>query len=143
MPIQKGQNMKTIFINHLLILLIFTDMARAENVLASLEKQARSENPKFAGFSTTEGKKLFYLVRTKSNGDTASCTTCHSQDPKNNGKTRANKIIEPLAPVANSQRFTDLKQVEKWFSRNCKDVLERLCTNEEKGNFAKFMMSIK
>ncbi|MGZ3790026.1 MAG: DUF1924 domain-containing protein, partial [Bacteriovorax sp.] len=34
-------------------------------------------------------------------------------------------------------------KVQKWFKRNCNDVLERVCTPQEKGDFVKYMMSIK
>lgn len=121
----------------------FLSIARGEDVLQYYESLGLKENPSHKSFSAEEGKKLFILERTKSNGDKVGCTTCHTSDPKATGKTRANKNIEPLAPVANSKRFTEVAQVEKWFQRNCKDVLERPCTNDEKGNFVKYMLSIK
>ncbi len=104
---------------------------------------AHSFSASAAEISSAEGKKLFYLERTHSNGEKVSCTLCHTNDPKQPGKTRANKIIEPLAPIANAKRFTDEAKVEKWFNRNCKDVLERLCTPEEKESFILYMKSIK
>jgi hypothetical protein len=48
-----------------------------------------------------------------------------------------------MAPSANPQRFTDAAKVEKWFKRNCNDVLRRSCTAEEKGDFIAYMLSIK
>ena len=59
------------------------------------------------------------------------------------GKTRAHKSIEPLAPVANRERLTDPAKVEKWFKRNCKDVLARECTAQEKADFLAFLISVK
>lgn len=35
------------------------------------------------------------------------------------------KVIEPLAPAFNLQRFSDLAKADKWFRRNCKDLLVR------------------
>ena len=93
--------------------------------------------------SVANGKKLFYLERLHSKGESVSCTLCHTTDARQPGKTRANKVIEPLAPVANPKRFTDEAKVEKWFTRNCKDVLERLCTAEEKQSFILYMKSIQ
>ncbi len=64
-----------------------------------------------------------------------SCTTCHTSDPRQPGKTPAHRKVDPLAPAANPERFTDLKKVEKWFRRNCDDVFARECTAQEKGDF--------
>jgi hypothetical protein len=121
----------------------FLSIAQGENILQYYESLGLKENPSHKPFSAEEGKKLFFLEKTKSNGDKVGCTTCHTSDPKATGKTRANKTIDPLAPVVNPKRFTEVAQVEKWFQRNCKDVLERPCTNDEKGNFVKYMLSIK
>lgn len=93
--------------------------------------------------SIEDGKKLFFLERSNSKGEIIGCSTCHTKDPKNSGKTRANKVLEPLAPIANSKRFTDPDKVEKWFRRNCMDVLERRCTEAEKTSFTLYMKSIK
>ncbi|GIL17939.1 MAG: hypothetical protein FMNOHCHN_03607 [Ignavibacteriaceae bacterium] len=96
-----------------------------------------------SGASIEEGKKLFYLERVTSKGEKMSCTVCHTDNPKQSGKSRANKVIEPLAPVANPKRFTDQAKIEKWFKRNCQDVLERQCTSAEKESFVMYMKSIK
>jgi len=109
----------------------------AQEMLRILEKQAGSPG------SPARGEKMFFAKRTHSNGDTVSCTTCHTDNPKATGKTRANKLIEPIAPIANRERFTDPAKVEKWFKRNCKDVLERACTEQEKADFIAFMISVK
>ena len=63
------------------------------------------------------------------------CASCHTASPKQAGQTRVGKRIEPLAPAANPQRFTDAAKVEKWFRRNCQDVLQRECSAQEKGDF--------
>ncbi|MCE9633679.1 MAG: DUF1924 domain-containing protein, partial [Methylophilales bacterium] len=52
-------------------------------------------------------------------------------------------VIEPMAPIMNPQRFTDQAKVEKWFGRNCKDVLERTCTAQEKGDYIQYLVNIK
>ena len=58
-------------------------------------------------------------------------------------ETRVGKRIEPLAPSANPQRFTDAAKVEKWFRRNCTDVLRRECSAQEKGDFIAWLNQIK
>jgi len=52
-------------------------------------------------------------------------------------------VIQPLAPAANPQRFTDVAQVEKWFKRNCGDVLKRECTAQEKGDILAWLVTLK
>lgn len=93
--------------------------------------------------SAARGEKFFFAKRAHSNGEMVGCTTCHTDNPKATGKTRANKLIEPIASIANKERFTDPAKVDKWFKRNCKDVLERACTAQEKADFIAFMLSVK
>lgn len=94
-------------------------------------------------FSAEEGRKLFNSKRTHSQkNEERSCTTCHTADPSKQGKTVVGKVIEPISPAVNKERFTDPKKVEKWFKRNCEWVLERECTPKEKGDFITYMMSL-
>jgi hypothetical protein len=53
------------------------------------------------------------------------------------------KAIEPLAPAANAKRFTDSAKAEKWFRRNCKDVLARECTAAEKADVLAWLISVR
>ena len=112
-------------------------------ILKAYEAEAKKIDIKFQGFNASSGEKLFRMQRLHSSGEKVSCMTCHTDNPKAEGLTRANKVLEPIAPVANKERFTDMAKVEKWFKRNCNDVLERPCTYLEKGDFIKFMMSVK
>lgn len=94
-------------------------------------------------FSAEDGKKLFNSKRMHSQKkEERSCTTCHTADPSKQGKTVVGKVIEPISPAVNKERFTDPKKVEKWFKRNCEWVLERECTSKEKGDFITYMMSL-
>ncbi len=113
------------------------EAADPQTLLALYQQQSSVQG------SAARGEKFFFAKRTHSNGETVSCTTCHTENPKATGKTRANKLIEPIAPVANPERFTDPAKVEKWFKRNCNDVLERACTEQEKADFIAFMLSVK
>jgi hypothetical protein len=48
-----------------------------------------------------------------------------------------------MAPAANAERFTDTAKVEKWFKRNCNDVLDRACTPQEKGDVITYLLTVK
>jgi mono/diheme cytochrome c family protein len=94
-----------------------------------------------APFSAERGKALFHSHFAGGKPETPSCATCHTDDPKNHGQTRAGKDIEPMAASANPKRFQDLEKAEKWFQRNCNSVLGRPCTAQEKGDFITFMLT--
>lgn len=117
--------------------------ATPQELLKQYEAQAKQENASFSGFSADRGGVFFKTEHTHSTGQQVSCATCHTSDPRKQGKTRANKVIEPMAKIANPQRFTDTAKVEKWFGRNCKDVLERSCTAQEKGDYIQYLISLK
>ncbi len=92
-------------------------------------------------FSAERGRKLFSSHHTGGKPKTPSCTTCHTADPRNAGRTRAGKRIAPMALSVTPSRFSDPKKVRKWFRRNCRSVLGRECTPQEKGDFLTFMFS--
>jgi hypothetical protein len=105
----------------------------------ALEADARQSTPGFAGFSAQRGERFFNA----SHGGEWSCATCHTSDPRRPGRHAATgKAIEPLAPAANPARFTSPARVEKWFRRNCHDVLGRACTPLEKGDVLAWLMSL-
>jgi len=108
-------------------------------LLDTYRSAAMKEESGFRDFSAQRGEKLFFAKH----GDT-SCAACHSDNPKAAGKhAKTGKAIEPLAPVANAQRLSDPAKVEKWFKRNCNDVLQRACTAREKGDFVAWLISVK
>lgn len=73
-------------------------------------------------------------------GKVRNCHTCHGLDLKAKGKhVRTGKVIDPLAPSANPERLTEVKHIKKWFKRNCKWVVGRECTAQEKGDFLMFL----
>ena len=72
------------------------------------------------------------------------CTSCHGKFPTQTGRhASTDKPIEPLAPAANAKRFNDVAKVEKWFRRNCKDVLARECTAAEKADVLAWLITLK
>lgn len=73
-----------------------------------------------------------------------SCASCHGQPPVRDGKhASTGKKITPLAPAFNAERFTDSAKADKWFKRNCKDVLSRECTAHEKADVMSYLIGLK
>jgi hypothetical protein len=105
----------------------------------SFETSARQEAAGFAGFSAQRGAAFFKT----NHGREWSCASCHTQNPATPGRhAKTDKPITPLAPAANAERFTRADKVEKWFRRNCNDVLGRACTASEKGDVLAYLMSL-
>lgn len=124
---------------------LFSSLTLAADPAALLEDyaaQARQQAPDFTGFSSERGKTLYFREENR-DGKSMSCTTCHSADPMKPGKTLTFRKIEPLAPSVTPARFSDAKKVEKWFRRNCNDVLGRECSAQEKGDFISWITSLK
>lgn len=110
-----------------------------EQTLAGFKQAAAEAAPGFQGFSAARGEQFFKSTH----GGDWSCATCHTQNPAATGKhTKTGKTIQPLAPAANAERFTDPAKVEKWFKRNCNDVVSRACTPLEKGDVLTFLLSV-
>jgi mono/diheme cytochrome c family protein len=71
------------------------------------------------------GQKFF----TTTHGKEWSCSSCHGAVPTQTGKhASTGKPIGAMAPAFNPERFTDATKTEKWFRRNCNDVVGRECT---------------
>ena len=85
--------------------------------------------------------RVFFAQR---HGGEWSCASCHGAPPdKDSQHASTGKKIAPLAPAFNPQRFTDSAKVDKWFKRNCKDVLSRECTALEKVDVLAYLMGVK
>ncbi len=129
----------------------FTSYARAAStdpseLLGFYEMQARRTDPGFRA-NPVRGDAFFHRQNPPRPGAEApptSCAECHTPDPRREGlNTRNQKKLEPLAPSAASRRFSDRDKVEKWFSRNCGDVLDRACTPAEKGDLVAWLITLK
>jgi cytochrome c peroxidase len=107
-------------------------------VLARQAEAARAVAPGFAP-SAERGRTLFMSSPAAGKPDSPSCTSCHTTDLRQAGKTRAGKAIEPMAPSVTPARLSDPGTVEKWFRRNCPDVLGRDCTAAEKADLLAFL----
>ena len=128
--------------NWLFALVLATPMTALADPTAVLEGYrvvARQDDPAFKDFSASRGE-AFYRAKT---GDMA-CASCHGASPKDHGRhATTGKDILPMATSANPERFTDAAKVEKWFRRNCNDVLKRACTAAEKGDFITYLTSVR
>ena len=90
--------------------------------------------------SIQKGEKFFL----SKHGNEWSCSSCHGMPPIVEGNhASTNKAIAPLAPGFNPERFTDTAKVDKWFKRNCNDVLGRVCTPSEKADVLAYLISLK
>ena len=112
-----------------------------DDLLASYAAAAKAAAPSFSGFSAARGEKLQEGKFTGGKPETPSCTTCHGDNPRGAGRTSAGKAIEALAVSVTPTRYTDSAKVEKWFKRNCTEVLGRECTPLEKGDWLSYMIS--
>jgi cytochrome c553 len=117
--------------------------AAAESPASLMAHYAQAAGVPVSALSATRGETLYRSEHPGRNGQAVSCASCHTASPKQAGQTRVGKRIEPLAPAANPQRFTDAAKVEKWFRRNCQDVLQRECSAQEKGDFIAWLSQVK
>ena len=120
-----------------------TGLAAAAATPAEIQKgfeiEARAAAPGFGGFSAARGRQFF----DSTHGNEWSCASCHTARPTQPGKhATTGKDIAPMAPAANAQRFSDAAKVDKWFKRNCNDVLGRACSAQEKGDVLAYLMSL-
>lgn len=120
--------------------LLASGFASAEtpaDFLARYQTEARQSAPGFSA-SAERGERFF----TVTHGGEWSCSTCHTKNPAARGKhASTGKAIEPMAPAANPERLASTRSVEKWFGRNCKDVLGRTCTPAEKADVVAWLMN--
>lgn len=120
-----------------LLISLFAISAWAADPL-SLEAQYASEAKKPA--SASRGEIFFTSKHSKE----WSCASCHGAPPTKEGKhLSTNKSISPLAPAINATRFTNAAKVDKWFKRNCNDVLGRECAPIEKADVMAYLNSFK
>ena len=111
----------------------FAHAAMPAELLAGYATQAASAP------SPARGEQLFNARH----GAEWSCSSCHGDRPTGPGRHAATgKAIAPLAPAFTAERFTDHARVEKWFRRNCNDVLRRECTPAEKADVLAWLIAL-
>ncbi len=88
-----------------------------------------------------ERGRVFFTSR---QGGEWSCASCHGNPPTQPGKhASTGKSIDPMAPAANPKVFGDTAKVDKWFRRNCKDVLQRECSAGEKADVLAYLIGLR
>lgn len=114
--------------------------ASAAPATTPAEQQAGYSAQAGGAVSADRGQQLF----TRTHGREWSCASCHGATPTQAGKHAATgKSIAPLAPAFNAERFTDAAKTEKWFRRNCKDVMDRECSAAEKADVIAWLRTLK
>lgn len=114
----------------------------APSQMAGWTAIAKTSDPSFS--PSAERGKAFYLRQAGANAEMSNCAACHTANPTASGKHAVTgKTIAPMSPSVNAERFTDAAKTEKWFKRNCNDVLTRACTPAEKADFVAYLLSAK
>lgn len=142
MFLQSGIKPSAIAMSSLLLMVISqaATAATPQSFLYTYAQEVKVQNPGFKGFSAKSGESFYK----QTHGGDWSCSSCHTDNPMQTGKHAVTgKVIQPLSPNANPARFSDVDKVNKWFKRNCNDVLKRECTPEEKGNLLTYLLSVK
>ncbi|MBS1143459.1 MAG: hypothetical protein H6R14_865 [Proteobacteria bacterium] len=104
--------------------------------------EAAAQQPGFAP-SAKRGETLF-RQRFTNNDKMPACTSCHTDNPMHAGQHAVTgKAIKPLAVAANPERLSDPAKVEKWFGRNCKEVVGRACSPAEKADFLSYLSEVR
>ena len=116
--------------------------------LSGTAAQAATPAELLAGYSAQAGSpaqaargQAFF---TTGHGRDWRCASCHGDTPTQVGRHAATgKPIQPLAPAFNPERFSDPAKVEKWFRRNCNDVVGRECSAAEKADVLAWLLTFK
>ena len=122
-------------------ILVSAAVTPAQVLLDKYVSAAKAE-PGYLGPSGERGRAFFFASHAGGKTDTPGCTSCHTKDLTGLGQTRAGKPIEPMAPSIVPTRYTDPANVEKWFKRNCQDVLGRECSAAEKADVLTFLLGL-
>ncbi len=106
----------------------------------SAQAGAHAGLPAGAPAQVARGQAFF----TAKHGKDWRCASCHGAVPTRAGQhASTGKPITALAPAFNPERFTDPAKVEKWFRRNCNDVVARECSAAEKADVLAWLTSLK
>jgi hypothetical protein len=107
----------------------------------TLEQQLSHWSAQAGSPGNADKGQVFFNTK---HGSEWSCASCHGTPPTAQGKhASTGKPIAPLAPAFNPKAFTDTAKVDKWFRRNCKDVLSRECNAGEKADLLAYLNNLK
>jgi len=128
---------------HMLFLssLLLTNLAPAfatEQLEPTIQHYQQQGN---LSFSVEAGKSLWEQeISHKKSPTSRSCASCHGNNLTASGKhIKTSKVIKPMAPSVNPERFNKQKKIEKWFLRNCKWTWGRECSTQEKGDMLRYL----
>jgi mono/diheme cytochrome c family protein len=119
---------------------LLTVFAAATQAATPADLQAAYSALAAASADPDRGRQLF----TSRHGGEWSCSSCHGDVPTQAGRhASTGKPIAPLAPAFNRERFADAAKTEKWFRRNCNDVMHRECSPAEKADVIGWLRTLK
>lgn len=109
-----------------------------KDMIAGYTQEVVRNQPGFA--ASAERGRSFFVRKWNVTDKMPSCAACHGERPNAEGShVITAKPIKPLAPAANPERFSSQAKVEKWFRRNCTEVVGRECSAAEKADFVQFL----
>ena len=115
-------------------------LCSSANAITATEQLAAYTAQAGAPAQAARGQTLF----SSKHGKEWSCSSCHTATPTVEGKhATTGKAIAPMAPAFNPERFADAAKAEKWFRRNCNDVMGRECTAGEKADILAWLLTFK
>jgi len=125
----------------LLALLAVSATAAAATPREMIDAYAAEAVRQSPGFQPSARRGAEFFARRFAVSDKMpACTACHTDSPAQPGRHAVTgKAIKPLAPRAEAARFSDPAKTEKWFRRNCTEVLGRECSAAEKADFVRFL----
>jgi Domain of unknown function (DUF1924) len=138
-PTMKNRPTAALLCSGLLAVLLASSAAQAAETTPAAQLQHWSAQAGAPG-NAAKGQAFF----SSKHGGEWSCASCHGTPPTVQGKhANTGKVIAPLAPAFNAKAFTDSAKVDKWFKRNCNDVLARECSATEKADVLAYLNSLK
>ena len=122
-----------------LVLVLFARVGVAADAQSYMQAQVDEARAAQAGFNADPDRGARFFRTTQ--GEDWSCSSCHTEDPRQAGEhITTGKAIEALSPLSTPSRFTDVAKTDKWFRRNCGDVVGRECTAAEKADVIAFLL---
>ncbi len=137
--------MRIIMILMATLLLAVSSSEAEESALVTLLNTYKAAGA--GDFSADRGSQFWHTKHAAPEGaedsHARSCQSCHGADLRQTGEhIRTGKLIKPMAPSVNPERFTDMKKMHKWLRRNCKWTIGRECTPQEKGDILTYLKSL-
>lgn len=123
------------------VLLVLVMLSVVKTVFSAAPQQLLMGYEASSGKSSPARGEQFFNAK---HGKEWSCASCHENPPNRDTKhIVTGKVIKPLSPTTNPERFVDQAKADKWFKRNCNDVLARECTAQEKADVLAWLMTVK